>query len=108
MFLFLLLLSIVLIVLGVVCFTVGMDSLEDWPIPVGAISIILGFIGAIVFGIGFVSWESAKQKALILNERYDTNYTTKQVFYAESVIDEIRQIERFRSESTINLNIDKK
>jgi hypothetical protein len=75
----------------------------------GLIGVCLGFITAICT-IAFIvlSWEyvAADYKAKIINREYGTTYTAKEIFYANDVIDTIRQIDRQRVE--INGNILKK
>ncbi len=43
-------------------------------------------------------------KAEMLNKEFGTSYTTEQVFFAESIIDEIREVQRNR----VDLRVDMK
>jgi hypothetical protein len=77
----------------------------------------MDFVAIVCFGISacvgsaclvaapFVYFEvkSSEYKASIINREYNTNYTPREVFYAESVIDEIRQLDRKRIEINGNL-----
>lgn len=57
--------------------------------------VIAVFCMAIVLAF---DWFAAEQKANIINREYGTAYTQKEIFYAEDVIDTIREIDRSRIE----------
>lgn len=65
----------------------------------------LGYIGVVAVGLGAIGlffssfeWIAAQQKANIINREYGTNYTQAEVFYASSVINTIRELDRRRIE----------
>lgn len=65
----------------------------------------LGLLLAVAAGICAITymfvgwaWLSAEHKATIINREYGTAYTQEEIFYAESVIDTIRQLDRKRYE----------
>ncbi len=65
----------------------------------------LGYIGVVAVGLGAIGlffssfeWIGAQQKANIINREYGTNYTQAEVFYASSVINTIRELDRRRIE----------
>lgn len=64
---------------------------------------IVGVCG--IIATPFLSFKhyQAKHKALIINKEFGTKYTTKDVFYAEDVIEEIRQMNRHRIELNGNI-----
>lgn len=45
-----------------------------------------------------LDWVGAEYKAKIINEEYNTSYTQSEVFWASSVIETIRQLDRKRIE----------
>ncbi len=64
-----------------------------------------GYVGVVVVALGAVGlffsafeWIGAQQKANIINREYGTNYTQAEVFYASSVINTIRELDRRRIE----------
>jgi len=59
---------------------------------------IVGLVGLIVYGLLAYSYFAAEHKANIINREYGTNYTQIEVFYADSVIDTIRELDRKRVE----------
>lgn len=89
---------VALILISVICFYFGDDWDNTFIWCMGATSSIVALITAV--GIIFVgySYVAAGHKAKIINKEFDKNYTTEQVFYAEDIIDEIRQIKRNRYE----------
>ena len=77
------------------------DSSLAWLMSV--VSGIAVFCMAIVFFCLAFDWFAAEQKANIINREYGTDYTQKEIFYAEDVIDTIREIDRSRIEVNGNL-----
>lgn len=64
-----------------------------------------GYVGVAAAGLGAIGlffsafeWIGAQQKANIINREYGTNYTQAEVFYASSVINTIRELDRRRIE----------
>lgn len=64
---------------------------------------IVGALGFVVYCIFGLEWVSSGVKAEVVNREFNTNYTQKEIFFAESVIEEIRQIQRNRHEINGNL-----
>lgn len=108
---------IVVLIVGVVLF-VGFLVLASekmfMRLPRGWDSVSMGFgiVGSIVVGLLLIilivcglCYNGAKYKADVINRAYDTSYTTNEIFWTGDVIDTVREIQRDRSESTINLNI---
>lgn len=57
-----------------------------------------------VFGLVFsYGWYSSEHKAKIINREYKTNYTQEEIFYAEDVIETIREIKRQRNEVKVEV-----
>jgi hypothetical protein len=70
-----------------------------------AIALFLGVCLLVASGLASVayaftawSWFAAESKARIINREYGTHYTQEEVFYASSVIDTIRELDRKRVE----------
>lgn len=70
---------------------------------VGCLFAFLAFILIIVFSINAWEWTAAKYKTEIMNREYGTSYTREEVFYADDVIETIRQLNRTRIEINGNL-----
>lgn len=71
----------------------------------GHLAAIAGVLIAVGAGFGVVSyaftcwnWIASESKAQIINREYGTNYTREEIFFASSVIDTIREIDRKRVE----------
>lgn len=68
---------------------------------------IISSIGSAVLLLILVFWgfeyKASEYKASIINREYGTNYTKQEIFYAEDVIDTIREIDRERLEINGNL-----
>lgn len=62
---------------------------------VGLMVGILGLGGCVIAGVLYVS---AGHEAKIINREYGTEYTQAEMFYARSVIDEVRHLNRQRIE----------
>lgn len=58
----------------------------------------LGFIGLFICAALLKPYFAAEHKANIINREYGTNYTPEEVFYASSVINTVREIDRKRIE----------
>lgn len=57
-----------------------------------------------VLGLIFCfAFKSSSVKAKIINKEFNTQYSAEEIFWAEDVIDEIKQIKRQRIEANINL-----
>ncbi len=73
---------------------------------VGVLICIIACVAGIIYGGIAYGWIAADAKAKIINREYGTNYTQAEVFYADDVIETIRQIKRHRVEATVNINPD--
>lgn len=77
------------------------DKASSFDGAAGVIGVILSIacvIGLIAYGILILGWVGAKHQADIINREYGTNYTQAEVFYASSVIDTVRELDRKRVE----------
>lgn len=75
-------------------------------IIIGLIAVTLGFatsITVITYCYVTWSWIASEHKTKIINREYGTNYTQEEVFYAGSVINTIRELDRKRIEVNGNL-----
>lgn len=59
--------------------------------------VVLG-VAILTYVFAGLSWFAAEHKANIINREYGTNYTAQEVFWAEDVIETVRQIDRQRYE----------
>ena len=75
----------------------------DFREVVGGVILVVGAMLMFMSVICVPFYISAGYKVEIINEKYGTNYTQAQVFFAESVIDEARKICRSRVELNGNL-----
>lgn len=66
-------------------------------ILVGMSGAVLLITMAIVIMCSF-DWIAAEHKAKIINSEYGTNYSREEVFFASSVIDTVRELDRKRIE----------
>jgi len=72
----------------------------------GAGGVLILVVGAMLMFISVICvpfYISAGYRAEIVNEKYGTNYTQSQMFFAGSLIDEAREIGRNRVELNGNL-----
>lgn len=94
-------LLILIALIAVVGFSIYLERNLDWNSPLGFFPFftgLCGVIGLIFYAILCFKYLGAEHKAAIINREYDTNYTAQEVFYAEDVIDTIREIDRKRIE----------
>lgn len=64
----------------------------------GGLMIFGGCTGLIIYSLMAYNYVAAEYRAGILNREYGTSYTRKDVFYASSVIDTMRELDRKRVE----------
>ena len=64
----------------------------------GGLMIFCGGAGLVIYSLMVYSYVAAEYRAEILNREYGTSYTRKDVFYASSVIDTVRELDRKRVE----------
>lgn len=69
----------------------------------GAALILMSVLSSAAMVVVSFDWVASERKAEILNAEYGTSYTREDVFYASSVIDTIREIDRKRVEVNGNL-----
>ena len=95
---------IITIVLWVVAANNGGD---DWwgvvAATIASVSSAVIVVTAIMFAFVVYDYQAADYKAQIINREYGTSYTQDEVFWAEDVIDTIREIDRTRIEVNGNL-----
>ena len=92
---------VVLAGLSIAMFKAGDSGYEGRHVTMGMFGIlgcIISFIGVIFIGVLSLEWAGAASKAGIINREYGTNYTQAEVFYASSVIDTVRELDRKRYE----------
>ena len=70
---------------------------------VGMVACTACLLALICGAIGTYSWYSSGHKAKIINREYNTNYTQEEIFYAEDVIETIREIKRQRNEVKVEV-----
>lgn len=70
---------------------------------VGVLGVMVALGTSTVFAYAAWEWQAAPHKAEILNREYGTAYTTEEIFWAEDVIETVKQLDRKRYE--INGNI---
>jgi len=56
---------------------------------------VIVLIAGICIGVSFIG---SGTKAELLNKTYGTNYTAKEIFFAEDIIEEIKRVQRTRIE----------
>lgn len=76
----------------------GFDGRHMLAAFTGILCAMAAAAGLVAGGIMAVSWRGAHVQAEIINREYGTNYTGEEVFYASSVIDTIRELQRRRVE----------
>lgn len=67
----------------------GIDAQNGLIMVIGIVLFILSCISSIVYGVVGWNWLAAEQKANIINRRFGTTYTQKEIFYAENIISSI-------------------
>lgn len=70
---------------------------------IGIVGGLASLAGLLLYAAGVYFWYAAGVQATIVNRQYGTSYTREEIFYASSVIDEIRQLERKRIELNGNI-----
>jgi len=101
-----LMILVAIIVAGVISGVVLFYADSNESILAGVFGLFLACgagLAAIVFSINGWSYIGAEYKANIINREYGTHYTQAEVFYASSVIDTIRQLNRQRIELNGNI-----
>lgn len=76
----------------------GYSGVHTFTAIVGGLLALVCAIGVIAYGFLVLNWVGAKHQADIINREYGTNYTQAEVFYASSVIDTVRELDRKRVE----------
>lgn len=66
--------------------------------PLGFVSMFMSIIGLVIWCVCAAHWYAAEHKVRIINETFGTHYTQAEVFWAEDVIDEVRELKRKRVE----------
>lgn len=81
---------------------------ELWALIAGVFSSLFTCAGFATWCVSSVLWFGAGHKARIINETFGTHYTQAEVFWAEDVIDEVRELKRKRIELNGDLFRDEK
>lgn len=75
---------------------------QSWyyfPAAFAGLCLIIGTgIASVLFCAMSYGWFSAKYKMEIVNREYGTNYTHEEIFWASSVVETIRELDRKRYE----------
>jgi hypothetical protein len=69
----------------------------------GAISVFVSLVALIIYIFSVSFWIGAEYKAELINKEFGTSYTQAQIFWADDVIEEIRQMKRQRIELNGNI-----
>ena len=69
----------------------------------GAAALLAVTVGLIAFCALIMDYLGADHKARIMNREYGTTYTQEEVFYASSVIDTVRELDRKRMEINVDI-----
>lgn len=88
-------------VMSVALFRYGDAGYETRHTLAGGSGLLLGIgsgFGALAYALIVWGWIAADHQAQIINREYGKNYTQAEVFYASSVIDTVRQLDRKRYE----------
>lgn len=64
----------------------------------GISTCVASVVAAILYCFLAWDWMASDVKAQLINREYNTNYTREEIFYASSVIDTIRELDRKRIE----------
>ena len=70
---------------------------DKWGFIGGAICpacALIGMLGLVMYAGLALYYFGAEHKAEVINREFGTNYTQQEVFYAEGVIDAIREVQR--------------
>lgn len=100
---------VLMFIVIVVAFAVGVNTLtlsgDSGSVLVAGLGALLGGSLVVASAISFLvyillsfDYVASEHKAKILNEEYGTSYTQQEVFFASSVIDTVRELDRKRIE----------
>lgn len=93
--------AIAALILGFLLYKWGDDNYStfDWLFMiVGGLLVTVGGIALVCIIYFSISWHGSAIKAKLINREYGTSYTQEEVFYASSVINTIRELDRKRVE----------
>ena len=99
----------ILIALVVAAVVTGMlflysnDSDSFWLGEVGVILSFITVVSSVVYIFWCWNWFAADHKMRIINREYSTSYTQEEIFYAGEVINIVRELDRKRTEVTVNV-----
>lgn len=89
---------IVAAVISGVLMKVALDNYYGSVMVAGILLAIATAVSSLAYAHVVWSWLASESKANIINREYNTNYTREEIFYASSVIDTIRELDRKRFE----------
>lgn len=76
----------------------GYSGVQTVAAIAGMFGCVVSLFGLAALGFLCLQWVGSEQKAGIINREYGTHYTQAEVFYASSVIDTVRELDRKRYE----------
>lgn len=92
------LLILIAIVLLVVASFMLMNAHNGLAELLGVVTLPFVLVALVVYMFAGFFWMAAEHKAELINKTYGTEYTQEQVFWAEDIIEEVRQVQRQRIE----------
>lgn len=98
-----LIIIVILIAGGILSAYLGVEKDEPFFFLYSIVSLIISVVMILFYGVIAFEWHASQYKADVINREFETHYTREEVFYADSVIDEIREIDRKRIEVNGNL-----
>lgn len=83
------------------------DGLEAFAELIGWLCTLIGILGLIFYITLVFGYVAAGHKTRLLNKEYGTNYSVEEVFYAEGMIETVRELHRTRIEVKGKITNDK-
>lgn len=103
-----LILILVALVVAAICSGLFAYGNYEFSGSVSTIIFIFSIVVLLFWASLFLQYVSAKHKTEIINKEFQTDYSVKQIFWAEDVIKEVREVKRQRIELNGNLMQDSK
>ena len=94
--------TIAAFVSSIVAAWIFLDWDNEFVSAIGCVGSVLVLFASLIAMVAMIplslEWRGAEVKARVINREYGTNYAQDEVFYASSVIDLIRELDRRRPE----------